>query len=127
MNKDDLKKIIKPIVKECISEILIQEGLKSLNKEVVSENYREEQPILQEKVKNKGKIDFNKVFKKDIVEKNKKLGFDMDQSGFNPFQGTISTDVLEKIPSPEQKKVGNLINESSGEWTRILDALKARK
>ena len=34
MNKDDLKKVIKPLVKECIHEVLLEEGLLS---NVVSE------------------------------------------------------------------------------------------
>ena len=29
MNKSDLKKLIKPLVKECINEVLIEEGLLS--------------------------------------------------------------------------------------------------
>ena len=43
MKKEDLKKAIKPLVKECINEILIEEGLLS---SVVSEVARGLQPVL---------------------------------------------------------------------------------
>ena len=42
MKKEDLKKAIKPLVKECINEILIEEGLLS---NVVSEVARGLQPV----------------------------------------------------------------------------------
>lgn len=133
-DKKQMKSVIKPLIKECLTEILMEQGLISLVKEHVSTESRpvvgkqvETTTFLAENGQNKKKIDYSKVFKKEAVEKNKKFGFDMESSGFNPFQGTVPSQEKENTPTPQQKMVGNLINESSGEWSRILDAMKARK
>jgi hypothetical protein len=74
MNKAQLKKIIKPVVKECIQEVLIEEGLLT---EVVSQVTAglAQQPI----VENKPKKTKDKLFNEDLQmqrksrEANKKL------------------------------------------------------
>ena len=74
MNKTQLKKLIKPVVKECIQEVLIEEGLLT---EVVSQVTAglAKQPI----VENKPKKRKNKLFNEDLQiqrksrEANKKL------------------------------------------------------
>ena len=74
MNKTQLKKLIKPVVKECIQEVLIEEGLLT---EVVSQVTAglTKQPI----VENKPKKRKNKLFNEDLQiqpksrEANKKL------------------------------------------------------
>ena len=61
MNKTQLKKLIKPVVKECIQEVLIEEGLLT---EVVSQVTAglTKQPI----VENKPKKRKNKLFNEDL-------------------------------------------------------------
>ena len=74
MNKAQLKKLIKPVVKECIQEVLIEEGLLT---EVVAQvaSGMSRQPI----VENKPKKRKNKLFNEDLQmqrksrEANKKL------------------------------------------------------
>ncbi len=74
MNKTQLKKLIKPVVKECIQEVLIEEGLLT---EVVAQVTAgmARQPI----VENKPKKRKNKLFNEDLQiqrksrEANKKL------------------------------------------------------
>jgi len=74
MNKSQLKKLIKPVVKECIQEVLIEEGLLT---EVVSQVTAglAKQPI----VENKPKKITNNLFNEDLQmqrksrEANKKL------------------------------------------------------
>ena len=74
MNKAQLKKLIKPVVKECIQEVLIEEGLLT---EVVAQVTAgmARQPI----VENKPKKRKNKLFNEDLQiqrksrEANKKL------------------------------------------------------
>lgn len=131
MNKEDLKKIIKPLIKECIREVLLEEGLKKLTgqQELVKEEkviQRRQEP--QQPVK-KQKIDFTKVFRKDVIEKNRKLGFDVENTGFNPFQGTISTAEKEKmkVETVTEQKINNMIGEASGQWNKILEAMNGRK
>ena len=66
MNKTQLKKLIKPVVKECIQEVLIEEGLLT---EVVSQVTAglTKQPI----VENKPKKRKNKLFNEDLQMKRK--------------------------------------------------------
>lgn len=74
MNKEQLKKLIKPVVKECIQEVLIEEGLLT---EVVSQVTAglAQQPI----VENKPKKTKDNLFNEDLQmqrksrEANKKL------------------------------------------------------
>jgi hypothetical protein len=74
MNKTQLKKLIKPVVKECIQEVLIEEGLLT---EVVSQVTAglTKQPIVENKPKKRN----DKLFNEDLQmqrksrEANKKL------------------------------------------------------
>ena len=74
MNKAQLKKLIKPVVKECIQEVLIEEGLLT---EVVSQVTAglSKQPIVENKPKKRN----DKLFNEDLQmqrksrEANKKL------------------------------------------------------
>ena len=74
MNKTQLKKLIKPVVKECIQEVLIEEGLLTeVVTQVASGMYR--QPIVENKPKKRN----DKLFNEDLQmqrksrEANKKL------------------------------------------------------
>jgi hypothetical protein len=66
MNKTQLKKLIKPVVKECIQEVLIEEGLLT---EVVSQVTAglSKQPIVENKQKKKD----NNLFNEDLQMKRK--------------------------------------------------------
>ena len=74
MNKSQLKKLIKPVVKECIQEVLIEEGLLT---EVVAQvaSGMSRQPIIENKPKKRN----DKLFNEDLQmqrksrEANKKL------------------------------------------------------
>lgn len=66
MNKAQLKKLIKPVVKECIQEVLIEEGLLT---EVVSQVAAgmNQQPIVENKQKKKN----DNLFNEDLQMKRK--------------------------------------------------------
>ena len=66
MNKSQLKKLIKPVVKECIQEVLIEEGLLT---EVVSQVTAglTKQPIVENRPKKRN----NKLFNEDLQMKRK--------------------------------------------------------
>jgi hypothetical protein len=74
MNKAQLKKLIKPVVKECIQEVLIEEGLLT---EVVSQVTAglTKQPIVENKPKKRNDKLFNEdlQMKRKSREANKKL------------------------------------------------------
>ncbi len=129
MDKSELKKIIKPLIKECIREVLLEEGLKTLtdSQELVKEEKIIQKREISEQPPKKQKLDFNKIFKKDVLEKNKKLGF--DPKGFNPFEGTVSSSEKEKmkVETVTEQKIGNMIDKSSNQWNKILEAMNGRK
>ena len=74
MNKSQLKKLLKPVVKECIQEVLIEEGLLT---EVVSQVAAglTKQPIVENKPKKRNDNLFNEdlQMKRKSKEANKKL------------------------------------------------------
>ena len=74
MNKTQLKKLIKPVVKECIQEVLLEEGLLT---EVVSQVTAglTKQPIVENKPKKRNDKLFNEdlQMKRKSREANKKL------------------------------------------------------
>ena len=74
MNKTQLKKLIKPVVKECIQEVLIEEGLLT---EVVAQvaSGMSRQPIVENKPKKRNDKLFNEdlQMKRKSREANKKL------------------------------------------------------
>ena len=74
MNKSQLKKLLKPVVKECIQEVLIEEGLLT---EVVSQVTAglTKQPIVENKPKKRNDNLFNEdlQMKRKSKEANKKL------------------------------------------------------
>ena len=67
MKKSELKKVLRPIVKECIQEALLEEGLlSSLISEVVKGLGVNQQPIVEQKQNN------NEIKKLQIEEKEKR-------------------------------------------------------
>ena len=119
MNKAQLKKIIKPVVKECIQEVLIEEGLLT---EVVSQVTAglAQQPIVENTPKKRN----DKLFSEDLQiqsksrEANKKLqehrrklldsiGNDA-YNGVNLFEGT---EPLRNTGTPGQAHKSNVLGD----------------
>ena len=92
MNKSQLKKLLKPVVKECIQEVLIEEGLLT---EVVSQVTAglTKQPIVENKPKKRNDNLFNEdlQMKRKSKEANKKLQEHrkklLDSIGSNAYNG----------------------------------------
>lgn len=92
----EMKKIIKPLVKECIKEILYEEGVMKLvqenihkqniipHKEVSQENYISKERQFMEKNTQNPKI--------SLQEAKKKLLKEIAMTGFDPFAGTLPVD-----------------------------------
>tara|TARA_Y100001937_G_scaffold23397_1_gene33378 strand:- start:302 stop:718 length:417 start_codon:yes stop_codon:yes gene_type:complete len=88
MNKSDLKKLIKPIVKECINEVLLEEGMLSnivsevavgLQGNTITETRTAPQPQRDADVKRK-----NKEATKKIQQHRKKM---MEAIGTDAYNG----------------------------------------
>ncbi len=84
MKKEELKKLIKPIIKECIGEMLIEEGLLKSVVSQVTEGMSAAPAVTLEQKKPEPSYEEVKVKTNKVIEamKNKKIG------GTNIFEGT---------------------------------------
>lgn len=84
MKKDELKKLIKPIIKECITEMLLEEGLLKNVVSQVTEGMSVSAPVVTEQKKSEPSYEEVKKKTNKVIEamKNKKIG------GTNIFEGT---------------------------------------
>lgn len=83
MKKDDLKKLIKPLIKECLKEVLIEEGFAKMLSESVEKKVVESAPVvrqLKNEVVQQNKQTLNEVKKKMLDE--------IGMRGFDAFAGT---------------------------------------
>jgi hypothetical protein len=89
MDKKELKSLIKPIIKECIREVLMEEGLRKVVNESVTAQPVAKQvsapPVAQKQVhlQEQQKV---KELKREILHKIGKSGY--SSTGFDPFGGT---------------------------------------
>jgi len=97
MKKDELKKVLKPLIKECIKEVLLEQGVSSL----VSEASQSRPDPVRTMPDNSGE----KAMKKRLDEQKKKMldaiGKDA-YNGVNLFEGTT--------PAPSTQGNGPLAN-----------------
>jgi hypothetical protein len=93
MDKNSLKKVIKPLIKECLTEILyeqglnklIEEGIKTKQREFIKENKQEEVYETKE-VRFMKDVQPNKSNK--LQEVKKQLLEKISMNGFDPFAGS---------------------------------------
>lgn len=108
MNKAQLKKLIKPVVKECIQEVLIEEGLLT---EVVSQVAAgmASQPIVENTQKKKDDNLFNEDLQmrrksqevnSKLLEHRKKLLDSIGRDAFNGVDLFEGTEPTKSSPSP---------------------------
>ncbi len=102
MDKNSLKKVIKPLIKECLTEILYEQGLNKLieesikvkQKEAIRENIEEkqEEDIKTARQKFMGLVPQEQK-KINLKEAKRQLLEKIGKNGFDPFEGSIpSTD-----------------------------------
>jgi len=93
MDKNSLKKVIKPLIKECLTEILYEQGLNKLieesinakSREVVKES-KEEEAYEAKEVSFMKNTQPNKTNK--LQEAKKQLLQKISMNGFDPFAGS---------------------------------------
>ena len=119
MNKSQLKKLIKPVVKECIQEVLIEEGLLT---EVVAQvaSGMSRQPIVENTPKKRNDKLFNEDLQmqrksreanKKLQEHRKKL---LDSIGGDAYNGVDlfeGTEPLRITSSPGQTHTPNVLGD----------------
>tara|TARA_R110002012_G_scaffold107947_1_gene250196 strand:+ start:526 stop:948 length:423 start_codon:yes stop_codon:yes gene_type:complete len=105
MNKDELKKVLKPLVKQCINEVLLEEGILSTVIAEVMKGTASTRIVETKQPKQKPQIDNSaaqEAKRKRLLEQKRKLldsiGTDA-YNGVNVFEGTTPT---RAGPSPGQ-------------------------
>lgn len=96
MDKNSLKKVIKPLIKECLTEILYEQGLNKLieesiktkSREVVKETKQEETYEMKEKHFMKQATQTANSQKTKLQEAKKQLLEKIAMNGFDPFAGS---------------------------------------
>ena len=120
MNKSQLKKLIKPVVKECIQEVLIEEGLLT---EVVSQVTAglTKQPIVENKPKKRNDKLFNEdlQMKRKSREANKKLQEHrrklLDSIGTDAYNGVDlfeGTEPLRNTGTPGESHTSSVLGDN---------------
>ena len=120
MNKTQLKKLIKPVVKECIQEVLIEEGLLT---EVVSQVTAglAKQPIVENKPKKRNDKLFNEdlQMKRKSREANKKLQEHrrklLDSIGTDAYNGVDlfeGTEPLRNTGTPGESHTSSVLGDN---------------
>jgi len=102
VKKTDLKKLIKPLVKECIHEVLLEEGLLS---NVVAEVTKglNSAPVIAEQVKKPARTEPPK--KRDFSENRKKL---MDAIGGDAYNGVDLFEGTTPAPAQQEQSAGSV-------------------
>lgn len=151
MNKvDEMKKIIKPLIKECLTEILMEEGLMKLIKENTElkikeeRSYKEEAPTQKYVQKEQQFMQDNKK-KINIQEAKQKLRQQVGMGSFDPFAGSLAQleekdevwqDELEDV-NPATKvlpgiqgsgiDISGLMGHNKNLWKSNLNAMMGKK
>ena len=143
MNKAQLKKLIKPVVKECIQEVLIEEGLLT---EVVSQVAAgmASQPIVENTQKKKDDNLFNEDLQmrrksqevnSKLLEHRKKLLDSIGKDAYNGVDLFEGTEPIRSSPSPgnahrpsvlgdDPSDAGVDISSLMGQASKVWQALK---
>lgn len=129
MNKKELKGIIKPLIKECLTEILVEEGLMKIVKEnVVKENIQapsRRQPIIENKPLVRKLQQESVENKQEAIQEVKKK---LTTPAFDPFAGTdVLKEDKEAMQSQQGVDISALLESNVESWNEQLRVLENRK
>jgi len=136
MKKSELKKVLKPLIKECIKEVMFEDGtLSSIIAEVMrGTNATSSQPIVESRqvTQPQSPIETDNETRARLISKRKEL---MDSignnayNGINLFEGTTPTSAPSTAPtqgalsgvSPSDPGVdiSNLMNKTTAIWQKM--------
>lgn len=135
MNKNELKKVLKPLVKQCINEVLLEEGLLSTVIAEVMKGTASTRIVETKEPKQKPQVDNTAVQeakRKRLLEQKKKLldsiGTDA-YNGVNVFEGTTPTragqpqaqgPLSDMAPSDPGVDISSLMG-SAHNWSKMVD------
>jgi putative cell wall-binding protein len=149
MDKNSLKKIIKPLIKECLTEILYEQGLSRLieesiklkSNEMVKESKREENYEIKEQRFLKQASQSVNSQKSKLQEAKKHLLEKIAMNGFDPFAGSTPINnsehqITESI-NPQMSvhpglsnggvDISGLIGKNKQIWKGLSNALNGKK
>jgi len=127
MDKASLKKVIKPLIKECLKEVLIEEGLIKIVKEHNIREQTERRQVLPETKPIVKKLQNESVQNKQQTIKEFKKSLTPVLSGFDPFAGTQNIDQIEE-KQQEGVDINKLFdNNMVNSWNQQLDMIQGKK
>ena len=126
MKKEQLKLIIKPLIKECLKEVLVEEGFAKM----LSESVRQPdsvQQIVQTTKNNLTEIASQKNSLIEMQQNKKKLLDAIGNTGFDAFAGTQplkeDTEIVNSDPGID---ISRLL-ENKLVWKQTLNAMNGKK
>jgi hypothetical protein len=128
MKKQELKALIKPLIKECLKEVLIEEGFTKMLSESVNpptqiKAYNSNPPLKQ-----KNNLQEVAHGRNQLLENKKKMLDAIGSTGFDPFAGSqpLKED-KEVIGSDPGVDISKLLGENKTVWKQTLNALNGKK
>jgi len=119
MKKQDLKALIKPLIKECLMEVLVEEGFTKLISETVRVT---PQPVQQIK---------NQMLQQDkpasLMEAKKKMLDAIGSTGFDAFAGTQPLKEDKEIMTGDTGVDISKLLENKQVWKQTLNAMNGKK
>lgn len=127
MKKQELKAIIKPLIKECLREVLVEEGLTRM----LAESLAQPSAINQTKIVQRENLQPTPVQRNTLLEaqqNRKKLLDAVGSGGFDPFTGTEPLKEDKQIVSGDPGvDISKLLGENQQVWKQTLSALNGKK
>jgi len=146
MNKQDLKKLIKPIIKECIHEVIIEEGVLSKMITEVARGLQVAQPVQQPIVEQQRENQFIKQKSQEtnqkLMEHKKKLMEAVGKGGYNGVNIFENVQPMREDSSSSKSSIPNPIDvldpngtgginisniPGMGKWGNILKKMDEQK
>lgn len=127
MKTNELKQIIKPLIKECLKEVLIEEGFTKMLSESVRQPTAVEQ-ITAVEGSAKQEVTTKKKSLQELQESKKKMLDAIGNSGFDAFAGTQPLrEDKEIVGSDPGIDIGGLMGKNKQVWNKMLEGMNKKK
>ena len=131
MNKKQLKEVLKPLIKQCIKEVIFEEGVLS---SIISECVAgvSGQPIVEKKAKKKKLVDNDQYVNEQLERTKKKMLKAMasdSYNGVNVFEGTTPAPAPSSpganplggyAPGDSGVDISGILNIAGRNWSKMI-------